>query len=209
MLIVQKRYGAAARLARQADALFATGRPLPTLFAFTDPERTGDSLALARQLPAGAGLILRTFGRDDLANQAPQIAQVAREEGLVFLIAAEPELALSVGADGVHWPNRLLPGAPSWTNRFPIMSASAHSPSQIRRAQSLVDLIFVSAVFTSNSASATHPIGVHRLARMTQRAQRPIYALGGINTDTIKRLTHLNLSGIGAIDGVMDRPPAV
>ena len=203
----RKRYGAAATLARQAGALFGGDSRLPSLFALTDPDRKADGLTMARQIPAGSGLILRTFGRAELAAQAYEIAKIAQDRGLIFLIAAEPELALAAGAHGVHWPNRLLAQARPWRHQFAVQSASAHSLDEVRRAKGRVDFLFVSPVFASASPSANHPIGVHRLARLAQRAACPVYALGGINARSINRLKGLDLSGIAAVEGVLDPAP--
>ena len=66
-------------------------------------------------------------------------------------------------------------------------------------AEGLADFVLVSAVFASNSPSAGRPMGPFRLAAHARRSRTPVYALGGINTKTIKRLNNLGVSGAGAI----------
>jgi len=65
------------RLARTAAAVgrSAAGRKpgWPSLWLFTDPDRTPDRLAAAAGLPAGAGVVLRTFGRPDVEALAPAL----------------------------------------------------------------------------------------------------------------------------------------
>lgn len=191
-------YDGAARLARLADALDGPREGLPSLFCLTDPERTPDLKALAHALPDGAGLILRLFGRGELHAQAADLVRIRHDKGGLCLIAAEPELAAEIGADGVHWPERWLSGA-HVRRSHGLISTSAHSPSALRRAQGLADLAFVSTVFPSRSPSAARPMGAFRLAALARSHSMPVYALGGVNKRTIKRLNHLGISGVGAV----------
>ncbi|WBQ12011.1 thiamine phosphate synthase [Hyphomonadaceae bacterium BL14] len=195
-------YDAADRLARLAMRLDGPRGHLPALFALTDPDRTPDPLALARALPPGTGLILRTFGRPALEALAGDLAGIARARDLVFLVAADPALAARCGADGVHWPGRML--AQAARARFPVMTASAHSPGTIRRAAGLVDAVLVSTAFASASPSAGPPLGVFRIAAAARRARVPVYALGGVTGSTLPRLNGLGVSGAAAVAGLAD-----
>ncbi len=176
----------------------------PALFAFTDPARTPDPLALARHLPAQSGLIYRTFGDPALRTLARAVVEQCHDRGAICLIAAEPDLALRTNADGVHWPEARLTGAAVRSSPG-LISASAHSPSAVRRAQKLADIVFISAVFPSQSPRARHPLGVFRTAQYAKRAQMPVYALGGVNTHTIRRLSNIGVSGVGAVEAFQKR----
>jgi thiamine monophosphate synthase len=194
-------YAEAAKLARLAQRLSGDRGSLPALFAFTDPRRTPDPIALAETLPQGCGLVLRTFGRPELEAAAFALGEIARARGLVMLVAADPKLAKACGAHGVHWPEARL--AQAARARFDgLQTASVHSPSAVRRAQHLVDALFVSTAFASNSPSASRPLGPLRLAAYARRSQAPIYALGGINHRTIKRLYGAGLSGAAAVEAM-------
>jgi thiamine monophosphate synthase len=194
-------YAEAGKLARLARRLEGDRGGLPALFAFTDPCRTPDPIALAESLPPGCGLVLRTFGRPELEAAAYALSDIARARGLLMLVAADPNLAKACGAHGVHWPQARL--AQAGRARFRgLQTASAHSPSAVRRAQHLVDAVFVSTAFASNSTSAGRPLGPFRLAAYARRSQALIYALGGINQRTIRRLYGIRLSGAAAIEAL-------
>jgi thiamine-phosphate pyrophosphorylase len=60
----------------------------------------------------------------------------------------------------------------------------------------------VSAIFPSNSPSAGAPIGPLRLARLVRAAGGPIYALGGINDKTARRLLPAGLVGLAAVEAI-------
>ncbi len=191
-------YDDTARLASRAARLEGPRGPLPALFCLSDPDRTPDLMALAHALPAGVGLILRTFGKPEIRQQADDVVRLRHQAGGLCLISADPDLARQAGADGVHWPERLLTGA-NVRRTQGLVSTSAHSPQALRRAGRLADLAFVSTVFPSNSPSATRPMGPFRLAACAARSTLPVYALGGMTSRTIRRLENLGISGAGAI----------
>jgi thiamine monophosphate synthase len=191
-------YDDTARLASLAARLDGPRGALPAVFCLTDPQRTPDLIALARTLPPQAGLIVRTFGLETIRDQTAELVRIRHGEGGVCLISADPDLALDTGADGVHWPERWLTGA-NVRRSSGLVSTSAHSPAALRRAGGLADLAFVSTAFASASPSAGRPMGPFRLAAYAQHSPIPVYALGGINARTIKRLENLGISGAGAV----------
>jgi thiamine-phosphate pyrophosphorylase len=181
-------------------------KALPTLLFFTDPQRTPDPEAVARTLPAGAAIVFRAFGAADAEAQARRLLAIARARRLTLLIGADARLAARIGADGVHLPERLTHRArplktarPGW-----IVTAAAHSLSAARRAlASGADAAVVSAVFASRSPSAGRPIGPVRMAALARQAGGPVYALGGVNNETARRLRNAGLVGLAAVEGLL------
>ena len=176
---------------------------LPTLLFFTDPARTPDPERTARRLAPGAAVVFRAFGAADAEAQGARLLAIARERRLKLLIGADADLAARLGADGVHLPERLAHRArrlkaahPDW-----LVTAAAHSPRAARRALLAgADAVVVSAVFPSRSASAGSPMGPIRLAILTRRLEGPIYALGGVDNKTARRLKDAGLIGLAAVD---------
>ncbi len=182
----------AARLNRDARA-----PALPFLFFFTDPQRTPDPLKIAARLPKGAAVVYRHFGAKDREKTAFQLAALCRGRGLILLIGADPALARRVGA-GVHWPERLMPGA-KCTHR--LETAAAHSPAALARAaRAGMDAAVLSPVFPSQSKSAGRTLGPLRAGILSRRAILPVIALGGINARNITRLCGRGFAGVAAID---------
>jgi len=177
-------------------------RALPALFAFTDPARTPDPLALAERLGPGTGLILRHFGRENIRALAAPLAQMARRQGFLLFVAADPALALQVKADGVHWPERHLGDIRRWRRRAPhfLVTASAHSAAALRRAAGLADGVFLSPVFASNSPSAGAPLGLLRASSMARQVAGPVLALGGVEIDDLPALQARGFYGAGAVE---------
>ncbi len=189
---------------RTAQALRRRGglrNPLPGLLAFTDPARTPDVMALAESLRPGEALVYRSFGAADAEPVARALRRITRRRGVLLLIGADLRLARIVGADGVHLPERMAHQAPALrrAHRRWLVTVAAHSP---RAARVAADAAVVSAIFPSRSPSAGRPLGVLRLAQIARRTATPVYALGGINNKTARRLMPAGVVGIAAVEGL-------
>jgi thiamine-phosphate pyrophosphorylase len=175
------------------------------MLLFTDPARTPDAAATARQLPRGAGVVYRAFGAADAIEKGQALASVCRRRGLILLVGADPALAVRLGADGVHLPERLTFRAGqirALGRRFRI-TAAAHSLAAARRASIAgVDVVVLSPVFPSRSPSAGRPLGPFVLARIVQGAGAPVYALGGVNARTGRRLKLTGAAGLAAVEAL-------
>ena len=174
----------------------------------TDPGRVPDPEAVVRRLPKGSALVFRTFGASDSTARGRRLAAIARRRGLVMLVGADPVLARAIGAAGVHLPERSSHRAgpvgrarPEW-----IVTAAAHDARAIRRAFAAgADAVLVSPVFESRSASAGRPLGPTRFAALVRSAGGPVYALGGINAATARRLLGSGAVGIAAVEALLER----
>jgi thiamine-phosphate pyrophosphorylase len=195
-------------LARTAGLLRPRKRvrkALPSLLFFTDPARTPHPEAIARTLPRGAAIVFRAFGAADAEARGRNLLAIARERGLKLLIGADAALALALGADGVHLPERLAHRArrlkashPGW-----IVTTAAHSTRAARRGLAAgADAVVVSVAFPSVSSSAGPAMGPIRLALLVRAASGPVYALGGINNKTARRLRGAGLVGLAAVEGL-------
>jgi len=147
--------------------------------------------------------VFRAFGAPDAVAQALRLKAIARARGLTLLIGADARLAAQVGADGVHLPERLAHRARAMRRPGWLVTSAAHSLTAARRAGAAgCDAAVVSAVFPSASPSAGQAIGPLRVALLARRAGLPVYALGGINDRTARRLKDAGLVGLAAVEGL-------
>jgi thiamine-phosphate pyrophosphorylase len=189
-------------LAKQADELNRqAGQPaIPALYFFTDPVRTPDPVRIARRLPPGAAVVYRHFGAADRARVARALARVCRQRGLVLLIAADPNLARRVGADGVHWPERRSRCAGRHAGLSTVAVHSDRAARRVERAHALV----LAPVLPTHSASANPPLGLFKAARVARGAHIPVIALGGINAGNAHRFSRRGFAGLGCVEGLAD-----
>jgi thiamine-phosphate pyrophosphorylase len=183
----------------------AAGRHLPSglppVLYLTDPVRTPDPLVTAGHLSSCHGLIYRHYSQPKHDIVAAGLAKVCRKRHVALLIANDPVLAMKVGADGVHWPFVQRAKARYWRDRFALMTASAHTPDQLRQLQDAgFDAALLSTAFPSASPSARKPLGPLRLRSLARTSSLPVYALGGLNAETAGQVAPV--AGIAAIEGI-------
>ena len=188
----------AARLNRDAGA-----GAVPSLFFFTDPLRTLDPVAVAKRAPRGTAVVYRHFGAEDRARVARRLRDVCRSRGLVLLIGGDAELADACGADGVHWPERLMPSERG--GAFRLVTAAAHDAKAVARAHAAgLDACVLSPIFPSNSASAQSKLGLFSASQIARGAAMPVIALGGVNADNATRLIGRGFAGVAAVDAFLE-----
>ena len=171
---------------------------LPNVLVMTDPRAPEPDLTL---WPGSVGLIYRHFGSEDRLRKAEDWRQRTFEGGHAFLIGDDPELAVAVGADGVHFRRDAeLRGPRLWRRRCPgwiITMAGVKAGSSAAPLDTL-DGLLVSSVFPSRSPSAGTPIGVEGLDKAT-RLGAPVFALGGIHAGNVDQLAGLPIAGVAGV----------
>jgi thiamine-phosphate pyrophosphorylase len=177
----------------------AGGPAVPALFFFTDPARIADPVAVAERLPRGAVVVYRHFGATDRGLVARRLARICRQRRLKLLIAADPSLAVRVGADGVHWPERLLPA-----QRGPgLVTVAAHDAAGLARAAAFgADAVILAPIFPTRSGSGRAPIGLFRASQWARAAALPVVALGGVTAARARRLAGRGFAGLAAVDAL-------
>ena len=187
----------------------AAGSALPALVLMTDDARLADPLPVARALPAGSAVILRHYRVPERAMLARRLAAVARRRGLVLLVGEDPALARSVGAHGVHLPERAIgrAGAVRWQQDW-LITAAAHSHAALRLAAAAgADAALLSPVFATASHPDARALGPHRFAALARHSPIPVYALGGIDRTRAQLLQGTGAVGIAGIGGLIPQGP--
>ena len=178
--------------------------PLPKMIAMTDEVRLPDPTNVIPRLTRGSALILRHYGMPSRAALAAKLAPLCRQHGVRLLIANDARLAYAVHADGIHLSEYALRhGLHTWRHWCPaqwLVTAAAHTPVALRRAAMIgADAALLAPVFPTASHPERMSIGTLRLARWSRESPLPVYALGGIDISTIRRLTGCPLAGIAGI----------
>ncbi len=198
-------WAAAQALARAADAVRGGSvSRVPPLLLFTDPDRTPRPWEIAARMPAGSGVVYRSFGAPDALAEARRLRTITRERGMTLLIGADPELADLVEADGLHLPERALSAAYALSGRRPgwILTGAVHSPEAALGARDL-DAVVMSPIFPAGGTSASRAaLGSSAMSAAASGATR-ILALGGITADATGALAHTGAYGLAAIGGIV------
>ncbi len=181
---------------------------LPPVYALTNAEENGVPAELARLERALAGGLQLIQVRDKtlpptLRRHLAE-AVTARAEhyaNVRVLINDDPELALTVGADGLHLSSRLL-----WQLRerpaCALVAASCHTAADLSRAAELeLDFVVLGPVLPTASHPAAGGIGWLEFARLAGRSPLPVYALGGLSPAMLDSAREHGAHGIGALRG--------
>jgi len=144
-------------------------------------------------------VLLRELGLEDhlFYTVALQFKKVLEPKGVPLLISRRVDIALAVGAQGVHLGSHSLPPsvARSLLGGERVIGFSAHSLEEAREAQDQgVDYVTLSPIFPTRSKPLARPLGLDYLAEVVSRVKIPVLALGGIGPqeagETVKRGAH-------------------
>lgn len=176
---------------------------LSPLIFMTDPARVADVAMAAQSLPRGTAIIYRHFGSAHRFVDAQALRHITFKRGQQFLIGADPELAVEVGADGVHFTRDAALQDPAlWRRRCPdwIISMAGIKSGDYQGDLSVLDGLLISSVFPSQSPSAGEPIGVEAFTQKARALTVPVFALGGVNKETAPKLLSSGAAGIAGIE---------
>jgi len=122
-------------------------------------------------------------------SECLKLRQITKEAGVAFIVNDHVDLALLVGADGVHVGQDDLPAEAVRRLVGPdmIIGLSTHSPEQAQAAMRVdVDYIGVGPLFpTSTKKDVCAPVGLEYLEYVVQNIPLPFVAIGGIKEHNI------------------------
>lgn len=186
------------------------GARLPPLILVVDRARLAAPLAAATRLPAGSAVLLRDYEAGDRAALAAALARLCRRRRLLLLIGGDARLAAAVRAAGLHLPQALVARRRPGSTMGPTMgltTAAAHDARGLAAAaRGGADACLLSPVFATASHPGARALGPVRFARLVRMARLPVYALGGVDSRTARRLAGSGACGIAAL-GALAAPP--
>jgi 8-oxo-dGTP diphosphatase len=137
----------------------------------------------------------------DLAQRALEVCHAHKAR---LVLNAEPALAMELGADGVHLTgSRLLALHERPLDSDRLVGASCHDWRELDHACAMnLDFVVVSPVRETASHPGVKPLGFAGLRALTERADLPVYALGGMAVTDLPRVFEHGAQGIAAIRGL-------
>jgi thiamine-phosphate pyrophosphorylase len=143
----------------------------------------------------------------DLVAEARQLRQLCRH--IRFLVNDRVDLALEVGADGVHLGQEDLPYPEARRILGPdkIIGVTVHNVAEALTAQAAgADYLGVSPIFcTATKADAGDPTGVALLAEIRSRVSIPLIAIGGITLANAPAVIAAGADAVCAIAAVVTK----
>jgi len=144
----------------------------------------------------------------ELIALAGRLRTLCDRHGARLLINDRIDVALAVGAAGVHLPADSF--APSDARRLlgpqALIGVSTHSLAQAQTAQlDGADFIVCGPTFdTPSKRGFGPPLGLEALAQITRTVQLPVLAIGGITADRIAAVRAAGAPGVAVIGAVLE-----
>lgn len=141
-------------------------------------------------------------------EEALEIKRLCQKYGAIFIVDNRVDIALAVDADGVHVGQDDLP-ARVVKEIFPgkIVGVSAQTVEQALEAEAAgASYLGVGSVYPSPTKPDSKVIGEEGLKEIVDRVKVPVYAIGGIRLEHVKKLKKLGVRGVAAISAVLAEP---
>ncbi|HEX9125297.1 MAG TPA: thiamine phosphate synthase [Methylomirabilota bacterium] len=188
-----------------------------SLCLVTDRSVVTGTLEEAVEECLGAGLKAvqlreKDLGPRDLLSLALKIRESTSRHGARLFVNDRADVALAVGADGVHRTGTSLPIS-SLRSIGPqgfLIGASVHSVADARAAEPEgADFLFFGPIYdTPSKRRYGAPQGLAVLERVASAVRLPVFAIGGVTPARVAELQRAGASGVAAIGAVLgaERP---
>lgn len=187
-----------------------------SLYLVTDRKATqGRPLLplLEECLAAGVGAIQlreKDLSGRELYELAAGLRTLTRQHGARLLINDRIDVALAVDADGVHLPSDSFPPAEARRLVGPgkLIGVSTHSLDEAKAAQKEgADFIVFGPIFdTPSKRDYGPPFGVDGLSRVAASVSVPVFAIGGVKAESVRKLREAGARGVAVISAVLTAP---
>jgi len=174
--------------------------------------RTHEQVAAAA-IRGGATMIQfrdKTMSEKQFTETAARITVLTRAGGVPLIVNDRVEIAVAIGADGVHigrndgnvrdirkaLPAGMVLGV-SVTNYLEAIEMNATD----------ADYLGVGPIFPTGSKDDAAPaIGVEELARIRRNVNKPLVAIGGMNQENLRRVIEAGAAGAAVMSAVTRAP---
>lgn len=148
-----------------------------------------------------------SLSADQRFRLAQQLRELTRRYQVPLFIDDNEELALAVGADGIHvgQKDQRIEQVIQRAQGKLIIGYSCNQPAQIEMANRLAGIAYIGVgpVFPTHSKADADPaLGLNQLALLNRRSKRPVVAIGGITAENIAATLDTGVAGVAVISMV-------
>ena len=139
---------------------------------------------------------------------ANTLRDIAKEWGMAFMVNDRCDLAIAVEADGVHLGQTDLPLtlARDLVGNDMLIGASTHNPAQVQRATAEgADYLGFGPIFSTGTKLNHDPVvGIQGMKHIRALTPLPVFAIGGITTESVSELCQAEANGVAVASGILD-----
>ena len=140
---------------------------------------------------------------------AERMRDRCRRAGAIFIVNDRVDLALAVGADGVHLGQDDLPPRAARPLLRPgmVLGRSTHSVGQAREAQvEGADYIAVGSMFPTRTKPDFQLVGPELIRAIRPETRSPLVGIGGVTRENVAEVIRAGADGVAVISAVCGAP---
>ncbi len=140
---------------------------------------------------------------------AQELQHFCRQHGVLFIMNDYLDIALAVGADGLHIGQDDLPveEARRLLPLDKILGVSAATAEQAQEAEFAgADYIGVGCIYPTSSKDNIELVGVERVRELRRATKLPLVAIGGINRSNAREVIEAGAGSVCVISAVLNAP---
>ncbi len=144
----------------------------------------------------------------DLLRWGAVFRAAAERHGALFVVNDRPDVALALGADGVHLGQNDLPVGfvRELVGPDMLIGLSTHDAAQLAAALPDADYVCVGPVYETPTKPGRPATGVEMVRLAAEREPRPWFAIGGIDGETLPAVVAAGARRIVVVRAVADAP---
>ena len=151
----------------------------------------------------------KTASSAEMYNEALQLKALCDSFNVPLIINDRLDIAMAVGAAGVHLGQDDLPCAAARRilGEDYIIGVSAHNPAEAKAAlQSGADYLGCGAVFGTATKADVKKLGTDGLAAICREKGLPVVGIGGVTADNYREVRVAGADGAAIVSGILAQP---
>jgi len=185
---------------------------LTGLYAIIDSQQLGKRkhIEVAGQLIRGGAKAIqlrhKLDSKDELLSIARKLKNLCSENSVLFIMNDYLDIALAVGADGLHLGQKDLPVKEA-RKLLPIDMILGVSVTTVEQAKVAegggADYIAVGSMYPTSSKETARVVGLEMLRKVRGVVSVPLVAIGGINRDNAGEVAAAGADGVAVISAIL------
>ena len=146
----------------------------------------------------------KSWSKAKIREDAIRLVQICHEHDVLFIVNDHVDVALEVGADGVHLgqEDMGIPEARLICGDKLMIGLSCHSLEQAIEADSMdIDYITIGPIFPTRAKNYT--VDADLIQPILQCTHKPLIAIGGITKENIDEVLSQGVSSVAVISAVV------
>lgn len=151
----------------------------------------------------------KTASSAEMYNEALQLKALCDSFNVPLIINDRLDIAMAVGAAGVHLGQDDLPCAAARRilGEDYLIGVSAHNPAEAKTAlQSGADYLGCGAVFGTATKADVKKLGTEGLTAICREKGLPVVGIGGVTADNYREVRAAGADGAAIVSGILAQP---